>query len=307
MKRTYDIFTYIKQMESQYRLPIQINDSWEWSMKDHIKTSQLYANTQLKNGKSEFTPVKNITRPILNLQHRTEDLEVKDVEIYANDPEYYHLSLLVKKYHDDVFCVENDMDTFLDDLNISRIDYGGGLSKKLDKPCPEVVPLESISFCDQTDILSGPIGIKHYYSPDQLMEMKKVGWGEKSNGANCSVEDLIELSREEKRDDNNGTISDTPGRYIEIYEVHGNMPKVFADPTDQSGEYETRMFIVGFYTKENSYEDTGVILYTAPEDRSPFKLILRDKIYGRALGMGGAEELFESQVWVNYDMIRKQH
>lgn len=309
MKFYNDIFQYIVGQENDFKQGIQLPGGWNWSMKEHLETSYLYQHSQLKTGKDDFKPVKNITRPILNLQHRTEDIEVKDVQIYVNDPDNYHLSFLVKKYHDEVFVVENDMDTFFDDLNISRIDYGAGLSKQLNRPCPEVVPLHTIAFCDQTDILSGPIGIKHYYSPDQLLDMKKVGWGDKEKGANISIEDLINLSKEEKKDPNNGegNSTKTPGRYLEIYEVHGNLPKHFADLSDESGEYETRLYIVGFYQKKGSNERQGVILYTAPEPESPFKLIKRDPVYGRALGFGGAEELFEPQVWTNYDMIRKQN
>lgn len=286
-------------METAYAQPIQVNEK-DWCMKDHIRRSELYNNSDIIGTKTDFTPVKNITRPILNLQHRTEDIEVKDVQIYVNDPSKYHLSFLVKKYHDDVFVVENDLDTFFDELNISRIDFGAGLSKQLNKPRPEVVSLQSIAFCDQTDILSGPIGLKHFYSPDQLLDMADKGWGDEKNGATASLEDVITLSREEKTDDS--TINKTPGRYIEVYEVHGNLPKVFVDPSDTSEKYETRIFIVCFYQKQGKQQ--GIILYTQPEKELPFKLIKRDPVYGRALGFGGAEELFEAQVWVNYDMIR---
>lgn len=304
-----DIFSYITAEESNYKKGIPLNDAWTWSMADHIKTSFLYANSQLLTGKDDFKPVKNITRPILNLQHRTEDIEVKDVQIYVDDPQHYHLSFLCKKYHDDVFVREHDIDAYFDELNISRIDYGAGLSKKLNKPAPEVVPLQSIAFCDQTDILSGPIGIKHFYSPDQLLEMEKVGWGKQENGATVSLEELITLSREEKDNQSNDMsqqVAKTPGRYIEIYEVHGNLPKRYADKDDNSERYETRLFIVAFYQKKQGKIDerAGVILYTAPEKESPFKLIKRDPVYGRALGFGGAEELFEAQVWVNYDQKR---
>ena len=273
-------------------------------MNDQIETTYLYINSQLITGKNDYKPVKNITRPILNLQHRTEDIEMKNVQIYVNDSTKYHLSFLVKKYHDDVFVIENDMETFLDELNVERIDYGAGLSKQLDKPRPEVVPLQSIAFCDQTDMLSGPIGIRHYFSPDQLLDMKKVGWGETANGATHTLEETIMLSREEKEKD--GTFTKTPGRYIEVREVHGNMPKRFADPTYTGVEYETRIFIVCFYKPKESQDEKGIILFTKPELESPFKVIKRDPVYGRALGFGGAEELFEPQVWVNYNMIRKQ-
>ena len=177
-----DIFQYIETQEANYQRPIPIRGPWRWGMKKHIDEAVLYTNSQLLNGKDDFTPVKNIALPIINLQHRAEDIEVKDVQIYVNDSDKYHLSFLVKKFHDDVFVIENDLETFFDDLNISRIDMGGGLSKRTAK-MREVVPLESIAFCDQTDMLSGPIGIKHFYSPDQLLDMEAVGWGRTENGA----------------------------------------------------------------------------------------------------------------------------
>lgn len=301
---TTDIFGFIKEQETNYKRPIPINDVWKWNMPEHIKTTELYTNSQLLTGKDEFKPVKNITRPILNLQHRTEDIELKDVQLYVDDPDKYHLSFLVKKYHDDVFVRENDLDTFFDELNVSRIDFGAGLSKTTSKG-REVVPLQSIAFCDQTDMLSGPIGIKHFYSPDQLLDMASVGWGSTANGATISLGELITLSREEKHEDNTAQTAQTPGRYIEVYEVHGNLPKRFFNPDDQSGKYETRLVICAFYQKKGSTEKNGVILYTAPETKSPFKLIKRDPVYGRALGFGGAEELFEPQVWVNYDKKRQ--
>lgn len=303
LSREDTIFEYIQSQETAYKIAISINESWDWSMEKHILTTDLYKNSQLVKGKGDYTPVKNITRPILNLQYRTEDIDVKDIQLYVDDSSKYHLSFLVKKYHDDVFVQENDLDTFFDELNVSRIDFGGGLSKKMYLPRPEVVPLQSIVFCDQTDMLSGPIGIKHFMSPDQLLEMGKNGWGEEANGATASLETTIQLSREEKKDDEKTT--KTPGRYIEVYEVHGNLPKRFAGTNIESEEYESRLFIVCFYNAKDG-DKKGIILYTAPEPESPFKLIKRDPVFGRALGFGGAEELFEPQVWVNYDMIRMQ-
>lgn len=294
-----NIFDFIKEQEAAYKMPIRLNDSWDWSMKDHIETTELYNNSQLKTGKNDFKPVKNITRPILNLQHRTEDLEVKDVQIYVDNPEKYHLSLLVKKYHDDVFVIENDIDTFLDDLNISRIDFGAGLSKKLNKPCPEVVPLQSIVFCNQRDMLASPIGILHEYSPADLMEMEKKGWGTEKGNATNSIGELISFWREEEK----------PSEGIKVYEVHGMLPRRFLSNDDAYADesYANMMFIVAFYQPKGGDEKNGVTLYAAEEPVSPFKLIKRDAIYGRALGFGGAEELFEAQVWTNYDMIRMQN
>lgn len=300
-----DIYTYITAQESQFQTPINLPGNWSWSFLEHCKLSYLYNHSQLSQGKGEFTPVVNITKPILNLQHRAEDVDLKDVNIYVDDPELFHLSFLVKKYHDDVFVKENDLDTFFDELNVSRIDYGGGLSKATAK-AREVVELHSIAFCDQTDILSGPIGIKHFYSPSQLKEMEKKGWGQEENGATASINEVIVLSRDNKREPQaNNKDSKTPGNYIEVYEVHGDLPKRFLDAKDDSEDFVYQIQIVTYYQKENGKKEF-ITLYKAEEKTNPFKIIKRDPVYGRALGWGGAEELFEDQVWTNYDAIRIQ-
>lgn len=298
MEHYKDIFDFILRQEAGYAKPIQLN-SKTWGMKDHVQRSALYRDSDILGTKTDFTPIKNITRPILNLQYRTEDIDVKDVQLYVDDVDKYHLSFLVKKYHDDVFVVENDLDTYFDELNRSRIDFGAGLSKQLNRPCPETVPMESIAFCDQRDILSRPIGLKHSYAPNELLEMQSKGWGNTANGATATLKETIVLARKYPRKD----VSEGD---IEVYEVHGNMPKKFANDSDTSEEYESRLFICAFYQKENADRPEGIILYTAIEAESPFKLIKRDPIFGRALGFGGAEELFEPQVWVNYSMFRMQ-
>lgn len=301
-----DIFDYITQQESTYKKPVPINDVWRWCMYDHIKETVLYKNSQLKNGKNEYTPVKNIVRPILNVQYRAEGFDVKDIQLYIDDSKKYFKSLLVKKYHEK-WARENHIDTFIDELVESYVDYGLALVKDVNDVKPEVVPLPSIAFCDQTDILSGPIGIKHFYSPDQLLDMADKGWGDKSKGATATLEEVIALSREQKRDNKDSTVAETPGRYIEVYEVHGNLPKKFVDINDDSGKYETRLFVCCFYQKSATGERQGIILYTNREKQSPFKAVKRDPIFGRACGFGGVEELVEPQVWVNYSMIRMQN
>lgn len=296
-KRYADVFDFILSKEEEYNRPIKLPTGKMWSMKDHVNRSTLYRDSDIVGEKDKFTPIKNITRPILNLQYRTEDIDVKDVDIYVDDKDHFHLSFLVKKYHDDVFVQEHDLDTFFDQLNQSRIDFGAGLSKSLSEG-RECVPIQSIAFCDQHDILSRPIALKHNFAPDELLEMAKVGWGKSENGATATLQETITLVRENQRPD----VSDGD---IEIYELHGTVPKRFADAYDDSNEYETRLFIVALYQKKDSDSKAGIILFTKKEDTSPFKLIKRDPIYGRALGFGGAEELFEDQLWTNYAQRRK--
>lgn len=300
-----NIFDFITEKENEYQQPISLN-GWDWNMKDHVRTSFFYKHGRLLNGNDQDTPVKNITKPLLNLQYRAEDIDVKDIVLYVDNPSAYHLSFLVKKYHDDVFVVENDLDTFIDKTNESKVDYGLGLVKEMKGVKPEVVDLQSIAFCDQTDILKGPIGFKHYLNPDELKDMESKGWGNPANGADVTIDDLIDLSMD-KRDESgdNDRENDTPGMYIEVYEIHGVLPKMFLEDTDSDG-YVRQMQIVGFYKSKVDNNRHGVTLFKKQVTKNPFKRIERDAIFSRACGYGGAEELVEPQVWTNYSIIRQK-
>lgn len=306
MNRPNSIYDFIQSEETNYKLPIQVIDNWDWSMLAHISTTILYKNSTYISGKDENRPFKNIIRPILNLQYRAEGFDVKDIELFVDEPKNYYKSFLVRKYHDK-WARENGIDTFIDDLVESYVDYGGTLVKKINKSVPEVIPMQSITFCDQTDILSGPICIKHFYSSDQLKEMESAGWGDKSNGANISIDDLITLANREQdkvKDKVQGRTSHTPGKHIGVHEVHGIMPRKFLGEDAKDTDFVNQIQIVAFYTAEN--QTKGCTLFAKEEKTSPFKLILRDKIFGRALGLGGAEELFEPQVWINYAKIKEK-
>src|SRR3990167_11430209 len=216
---TYDtnnstIFEFVKTQESAYKLPIPINDSWDWNMYEHIRLTVLYKNSRYSDGKSqENRPFKNILRAILNTQYRTEGFDVKDIEIFINDSKKYFKSLLVRKFHDK-WARENSIDTFIDELVESYCDFGGTLVKRVKGVRPEVVPLQRIAFCDQTDILSGPLAEKHFYNPDQLSEMKSKGWKNVDEVITLCNYGKTQVGLENKE-------SETPGKYIEVYEVHG--------------------------------------------------------------------------------------
>lgn len=305
MEYSTNIYSYIKSEEQNFLLPVPIGDDLEWSMKEHIKTSFFYKNGKLLTGNSDDKPVKNIVLPIRNLQDRAEGFDVKDIVLFLNSKVKYFKSFLVRKFHDK-WARENSIDTFIDDLVETEGDYGGVLVKNVNKVRPEVVPFQSIVFCDQTDILSGPIGIKHFYSPDQLKEMEEFGWGNKEKGATATIDEVIVLSQNYKvQNDQSKQQTKTPGKYIEVYEVHGTFPETFLKEDGNIEKYSKQLHIVCYYTDENGKEQ-GITLFKGIEKESPFKFKKRTNYFGRALGMGGVEELFEPQVWVNYSMIRKK-
>lgn len=308
MQAPESIFEYIKTEESRYESEeMEIFDKWSWNMKQHIQMSMSFIWGKFLRGVNDYMrPFKKIILPILNLRFRAQDIDVKDVQLYVNNAQKYHLSFLIKKYHDEVFIKENNLDEFFDDAQESDIALGGVLIQKTSEATPEVLSLQAIAFCDQTDILAGPIGFKFNFSPDKLREMTDVGWGETKNGASISIEDLIILSEPQK--DSFGTGGErknvVTGKNIEVYIIHGNLPEHYLKDNGEMEKYVGQVQIVAFY--QGAKEKQKAVLYRKEESKSPLKFHTSNlKLYGWGLGMGGAEELFEDQIWTNFLEIHK--
>ena len=304
------IYDYCLTEENTYKAGpgVPITGDWVWRMYDHCSYSLLMKNGQFPLTQTKWgqRPKKNIIRPILNVAYRSEGFDVKDIEPYVNDSENYHKSFFVRKFHPK-WARDNDLDTFIDEVVESYVDYGGVLVKNVNDTRPEVVPMQQIAFCDQTDILSGTIALKHSYSVDQLKDMEKQGWYKEE------IDQAIVQARTEK--ENIQTMSqesDVPDKHIEVYEIHGTFPETWlskgddvADQDLDGDKYSKQLHIVTYLKGANDLK-TGICLFKGPEPKSIFKFLGRDKIYGRALGYGGVEELFEPQIWTDNNMIRMQ-
>ena len=307
-----DIFTFITAEESVYQTQeIQLSNSWSWNMKNHLMMSFNFIHGMFMTGENNWTRVfKKIIQPILNFRYAAEDIEVRDILLYVEDPQGEHLSFLLKKYHDEVFLKENNLDEFIDDANESDIDYGGILVQDTGEAKPEVHSLHAIAFCDQTNILGGPIGFKHYFSPDKLRGMEKIGWGSKENGANITLKELIRQAEPEK--DSIAPFGSrqniTTGKNIEVYVVRGELPEAYLKDNNNFDSWYGQVQIAAFYYTKGKKDKSHAILYRKKETKSPLKFYTANKkVYGRGLGMGGAEELFHPQIWTNFLEIHKMN
>lgn len=303
-----DIYDLTLKEKTTYEtgVGVPVASNWEWSMYNHINYSLLMKNGQFPTTQTKWgeRPSKNIILPILNVAYRSEGFDVKDIEVYVDNADFYHLSLLARKFHTK-WAMENDIDTLIDEIVENYIDYGGVLVKNVNNKRPEVVPWQSIAFCDQTDILSGTIAIKHQYSVDQLKDMEEKGWyGDVIDRL------IIDAKTEKENSQSQGQITRTPDKHIEVYEVHGTFPNSWLakdgeenyEETLKGDEYSKQIHIIS-YIKGQSDTKIGVCLFKGKEKDTVFKFLSRDKIFGRALGRGGIEELFEPQIWTNFNMI----
>lgn len=303
---------YIIQEEEAYKTSqVPLTDMWSWNMFDHIKKSFLYKHSKFNKGKNDGNrPFKNIILAILRVNYRSEGFDVKDIVPFVNDEKNYYKSFLVKKYHPK-WARFNNIDTFIDEMVESFVDYGLALVKNVDMVRPEVVPLQRIAFCDQTDILSGPICEIHNYTPDELIAMKGKWDADKIDEA------LVHMTASKPLVE--GQPNKTPGKYSKIYELHCTQPETWLNEKDaaeyKEGEtmeygdeqnYVPQLHLYTFYENTDGTKQ-GICLYSGKEKggvAKRYKALKRDAIFGRACGFGGIEELFDPQKWVNYSKIQ---
>ncbi|MEK7112095.1 MAG: hypothetical protein AAB875_02095, partial [Patescibacteria group bacterium] len=119
------IFQYITTEETSYKTrEIQVGENWTWNMANHISLSFHFKHGKYLNISNDIRtkpPFQNIILPILEFRYAAEDRDVKDIIFETEEPEKQHLSFLIKKYWDDVFTIENNLDDFLDDAVENKV------------------------------------------------------------------------------------------------------------------------------------------------------------------------------------------
>lgn len=303
------IYSYIKAEESRFETEeVQIGDNWWWNFRNHVQLIFHLKHGVFFTGENNWLrSFKQVMLPLLRLSYWTEDIEVKDVIFFIENSAGRALSFLIKKYHDEVYVRENDLDTLFDEITETDIDYGGVLVQKTNTGRPEVKKFNAVAFCDQTDILGGPLFFKFSFSPDALRGMSKLGWGEEKNGATISLEELCVLAEYEKDIAGLGAgKAKTPGKNIEVYVGQGTLPEHFLLDNNEMEYHVNQVQVVAFYTSKDSNKE-GVTLYRKKASEGNLKFHTSEDIYGRALGYSDGEAFLHPQVWSNCISIWKHN
>lgn len=294
------IHDYIVQQESEFETQeIQVGDNWSWNLRNHVQMIFHMVNSVFYKGENNWLRAfKQVMEPIIGLSAWTEDLEVKDVVFFITGMKGKALSFLLKKYHDEIYTKEHDLDEMFDDITEDDLTYGGVIVQKK-RGKPEVLPLMAIAFADQTDLLGGPIGFKHYFSPDKLLQMSSLGWGDPANGANTTLQDLIVLADYNKESQSlQEKKNKTPGKNIEVYIVKGNLPLHYLNDDNDMENFANQVQIVAFYTDKKGKKQSA-ILFRKKGDAN-LKFFTSKKVHQRGLGRGVGEMLLHPQVWTNF-------
>ena len=184
----------ISQLQTNYDSNIQVVDELIFSQKRTLKKIEFYWNSRYINGQLDelgrIKPFYNISKFRVNVATRATDLDVKDFQIYSENPSDRVRSMILNK---EVFnwMKDTNFSKVLNDFGKTRAKYGGALIKKTEKNKElmiEVVPWKNV-ITDQVDILQGAIIEIHYMSPAEISKKRDV-WG--------NIDEALQLATERR-------------------------------------------------------------------------------------------------------------
>lgn len=246
----------------------------------------------------DLKPFHDICTRLLENQRSAEEVDIADLEITTDDPDYYTRALLISKFNQD-WLYQKNIGKFLNEAIETRGKYGGLLVKVVeadDEFDLEVVDWNAFNG-DPMDLRSGLKVINHFYTPSQLIEVgKERGWDM------AAVTEAIELYAEANISESYKEQKETQGNYILVREVCGDLQKQYLEETDDEHVYVHQIhYIAGTEILDDEGESKGVTLFSAELDESPYYFLPYKKrgSNDRVLGVGVVERAKHAQVQTN--------
>jgi hypothetical protein len=297
-----DVFSYVTTQETNWKTArVPLTSSKDWSMFEHIERCTNVSNGWFHTGKNDgLRPYDDLVTPIINVAFRSEGFDAKDIVPFVDQHSQSHLSFIIKKYHPQ-WARKVELDTIIDDIVETSVIYDLALVKNLKGKLPEVIDLKTIAFCDQVDVLSAPLCLRHEYSVSELLDFKGKWDDEQIDFA------ISQAVAERKVAIAGGQTVKTPSKNIVVYELRGKLPEKWLKDTGDSKKYSDQMWAICFYTATDGTKN-GIVLYKGKDKplTANFKALKIDRVRskGRACGRSIVESLFEEQVWNNYSAIK---
>lgn len=252
-------------------------------------------------------PYDNVSKFRIRLEARATDFDTSHITIDPlNGTQEARVAAMVSTKALQKHMREIKFGNTLNKITDTLPEYGGVLVKKT-KDGVHVVPWENV-ITDMSNIMGGVIIERHYYLPSEL---KKMGWQ--------NVDEVIATASMRKKkvdmEDTNAENTETITELIEIWELHGEIPKtmydyaeaVFEDreytynPDDEL-EFVSCQLIIAPQGKNEDGDMQGVFLQVNEEGplEDTYRFKARNPHTGRGLGQGIVEELGEHQRWHNF-------
>jgi len=284
----------VRQAETNYITgTTKIGKYVDYSMYEDIEKIEAYLNSKHISGDADALgrekPFFNIVTAATNIWYRATDIDRKNIRIKATKSTDV-FGAFIATIHLQEWMRKDRFGMFLNKWGRTLVEYGSAVAKFVEKDgelYAEVIPWNRL-IVDPIDFKSNPKIEKLWLTPAQLRQR---GYDEKV------VESLIESA--ESRETLGGEKIDNRSNYIEVYEVHGELPLYNLTGKEKDTEYVQQMHVISFISnKDGKYSD--FTLYKGKEKKDPYILSHLIPEDGQTLGIGAVKHLFEAQWMVNH-------
>lgn len=290
----------VQELERQlysYKGSVDIADGLVFSQYETLRKVEFYSNSKYILGERDALgrkkPFYNVVNDKVNVAVRATDIDTKDIEITADEPNGIVPAFLFKKelqrwYKDSNFGIT------LNDISETRARYGGVIAKKTKDENGFTIDrvLWKNVITDQCDFNTGLVIEKHYMTPDRLEEKRGV-WNDEA------IDNAVEFASKKVYDIYTSTYKSTTPQVV-VYEIHGVFPETYLDENGDKYNYTKQVHFVA-YTNGTK----NCVLHSDTEKELPYKYLAWRRVPGRMLGVGMVEDGFEAQTWTN-DTVMKQ-
>jgi len=300
-----DIYSIAQDAATNYRnesARMDVVEGLPFFMYETVKETEFFTTGHYITGdydeNGDLKPFHDIVTRLLENQRSAEEVDLADMELASDDPDFYVRAMLVSKYHND-WAMAKNFGRFLNDAIESRGRYGGVLVKVIegdDDIDLEVVDWNSFNG-DPMDLRDGIKVINHFYTPSQLITVaKERGWDM------AAVTEAIELYADAEISEDYKENKETQGNYILVREVTGDLEEYLINPGADEHSYVHQIhYVAGTEIKDEDGNSRGVTLFSSVLDQSPYYYLPYKKRNGsdRLLGVGVVERAKHAQVQTN--------
>ena len=269
-----------------------------FKMRDDIDTTEAYLNSKHTSGETDYLgrekPFFNIVVGARNIWFRATDLDVKNITVIAtkiaDNIMAFMASLLLQKWMRKV-----NFGKFLNKWGLSLANHGSSISKFIEKDgqlhC-EVMDWNNM-LVDAVDFDNNIKIQKLWLTQAQLKKNKSYN----QELVKKLLDDLTtrKTTKDQQKDNKSG--------YIELYELHGELPLSYITNDDKDEDtYVQQMHTLTLLESEkNKGEYDEYCLYSGKEDKDPFMITHLIEKDGQTYAGGAVKNLFQAQWMVNHN------
>ena len=302
MDREQNICDLVRKMEEEDQTGDTVISKYvTFSLRETIEKIDAYLNSKHTSGETDSMdrekPFFNIVTAAVNIWYRATDLDRKNIKMKATKKGDTILAFVVTILLQE-FMRKSSFGVFLNEWGRVLARYGSAIVKFVEKDgelhC-EVMPWNRM-IVDPVDFDNNMKVEKLWFTAAQLRGKKEYD--------QVMVEDLIETKT--SRETMDGQKTDNKSDYIELFEVHGNLPKYFLTGEENDEDvYVQQMHVISYIAKKegagagkDDYDE--FTMYAGKEAKDPYMITHLIKEDGRTLAIGAVEHLFEAQWMQNH-------